>query len=68
MLLASEIILRASQMWTESRLGHFREDFEARDDATWLDWIDVSENGDAPTLTRTPVPTPLVKVTDPLQT
>ena len=33
MLLAAELILRASLSRTESRPSHFREDFDARDDA-----------------------------------
>ena len=34
MLLAARLILGASLFRTESRLSHFREDFEARDDTT----------------------------------
>ena len=32
MLLAAEIILQTSLLRTESRLSHFREDFDVRDD------------------------------------
>ena len=59
MLLAAEIILTTSLMRTESRLSHFREDRDVRDDANWLCWIDVTEENGAPALTRTPIPTPL---------
>src|SRR5690606_16610338 len=41
MLLAAEIILRTSLARTESRLSHFREDHDFRDDRDWLAWIDV---------------------------
>ena len=59
MLLAARFILGASLYRTESRLSHFREDFEARDDKDWLVWVDVAETGNGPAFTKTPVPTPL---------
>ncbi|HEY2135065.1 MAG TPA: FAD-binding protein, partial [Xanthobacteraceae bacterium] len=62
MLLAAKFILGASLYRTESRLSHFREDFDARDDATWLVWVDVTERNGAPAFTMTPVPTPLCGV------
>lgn len=64
MLLAAEIILEASLFRTESRMSHFREDFDARDDGSWLCWVDVQERMGQPTLTKTPIPTPLYPVTD----
>ncbi|MPZ59164.1 MAG: FAD-binding protein [Rhizobiales bacterium] len=63
MLLAARFILGASLERTESRLSHFREDFEVRDDANWLVWVDIAEGKDGPELTRTPIPTPLCDVT-----
>jgi succinate dehydrogenase/fumarate reductase flavoprotein subunit len=63
MLLAARFILGASLERTESRLSHFREDFEARDDANWLVWVDIAAGKDGPALSRTPVPTPLCDVT-----
>jgi succinate dehydrogenase/fumarate reductase flavoprotein subunit len=63
MLLAARFILDASLERTESRLSHFREDFEARDDANWLVWVDIVAGKDGPMLSRTPVPTPLCDVT-----
>jgi len=62
MLLAARFILGASLFRTESRLSHFREDYEARDDKNWLVWVDVSETGNGPAFTKTPVPTPLCSV------
>ena len=59
MLLAARFILGASLYRTESRLSHFREDFEARDDKDWLVWVDVAETGNGPAFTKTPIPTPL---------
>jgi succinate dehydrogenase/fumarate reductase flavoprotein subunit len=63
MLLAARFILGASLFRTESRLSHFREDFDARDDDNWLVWIDIAERERAPQFTRTPIPTPLCPVT-----
>jgi succinate dehydrogenase/fumarate reductase flavoprotein subunit len=63
MLLAARFILGASLFRTESRLSHFREDYEARDDADWLVWVDISETGNGPAFTKTPVPTPLCPAT-----
>jgi succinate dehydrogenase/fumarate reductase flavoprotein subunit len=62
MLLAARLILGASLVRTESRLSHFREDFPERDDANWLQWIDVAQHGSAAKFERTPVPTPLCPV------
>jgi succinate dehydrogenase/fumarate reductase flavoprotein subunit len=63
MLLAARFILGASLERTESRLSHFREDFEQRDDANWLAWVDITAGKDGPEMTRTPIPTPLCEVT-----
>ncbi len=62
MLLAAQVILEASLMRTESRLSHFREDFETRDDEHWLSWIDVRNDRGMPTLGKTPIPTPLCPI------
>jgi succinate dehydrogenase/fumarate reductase flavoprotein subunit len=62
MLLAAEIILRTSLMRTESRMSHFREDFDQRDDENWLRWIDVQERNGALALATTPIPTPFCPV------
>jgi succinate dehydrogenase/fumarate reductase flavoprotein subunit len=58
MLLAAKFILGASLYRTESRLSHFREDFEQRDDQNWLVWVDIAEQRGAPAFATTPVPTP----------
>jgi succinate dehydrogenase/fumarate reductase flavoprotein subunit len=63
MLLAAQFILGASLYRTESRLSHFREDFEARDDANWLVWVDIAEQSGAPQFGKTPIPTPLCSAT-----
>jgi succinate dehydrogenase/fumarate reductase flavoprotein subunit len=62
MLLAARFILGASLFRTESRLSHFREDYEARDDNNWLVWVDIAEAGGDPAITKIPVPTPLCSV------
>jgi succinate dehydrogenase/fumarate reductase flavoprotein subunit len=63
MLLAARFILGASLYRTESRLSHFREDYEARDDDHWLVWVEIAEKGRGPEFTRTPIPTPLCSAT-----
>jgi succinate dehydrogenase/fumarate reductase flavoprotein subunit len=63
MLLAARFILGASLYRTESRLSHFREDHDTRDDKNWLVWVDVSESGNGPAFSKTPVPTPYCSVT-----
>ena len=65
MLLAARFILGASLYRTESRLSHFREDHDLRDDANWLVWVDVTEGGNGPSFSKTPVPTPYCSVTLP---
>ena len=62
MLLAARLILGASLMRTESRLSHFREDCEERDDANWLCWVDISDGDNGPRFAKTPIPTPLCSV------
>jgi hypothetical protein len=49
-------------MRTESRLSHFREDFDRRDDEHWLRWIDVHDDGGTPALSTTPISTPLCPI------
>jgi succinate dehydrogenase/fumarate reductase flavoprotein subunit len=65
MLMAAEIILRTSLVRTESRLSHFREDHDIRDDKGWLAWIDVTEKDGKPVLEKTPIPTPIHPVPSP---
>src|SRR5262249_15050204 len=54
MLLAGKFILGASLHRTESRLSHFREDFDARDDTNWLVGVDIAAQNGAPPFTNTP--------------
>jgi succinate dehydrogenase/fumarate reductase flavoprotein subunit len=63
MLAAARLILGASLYRMESRLSHFREDHVARDDASWLVWVDISAAGGVPQFAKMPVPTPLCAVT-----
>ncbi len=65
MLLAAHFILGASLYRTESRLSHFREDHDARDDKDWLVWVDLTDGGNGPSFSKTPVPTPYCSVTLP---
>lgn len=58
MLVAAQLILGASLYRTESRLSHFREDHEQRDDANWLCWVDVTDQNSTPAFAKTPIPMP----------
>ena len=62
MLLAAELILTASLARTESRLSHFREDYDFRDDINWLKWIDMKRGVHGIELEETPIPTPILAV------
>jgi len=62
MLLAARLMLGASLMRTESRLSHFREDYDKRDDADWLCWVDITQANGVPRFAKTPIPTPLCPV------
>jgi len=59
MLLAAEMILKASLFRTESRLSHFREDCDFLDDANWLCWVDICAQRGVPQFSKTPIPTPI---------
>ena len=62
MLLAARFIFGASLYRTESRLSHFREDHDTRDDDNWLVWVDVAEGGNGPAFSKTPISTPYCSV------
>ncbi len=62
MLLAAELILAGSLYRTESRVSHFREDYDFRDDENWLCWVDITPTESGPALSKTPVPTPLFPI------
>lgn len=53
--LTSELLLRASLMRTESRAGHYREDYPDRDE-NWLKWIIVSQKDGKLNLRTEPLP------------
>jgi len=63
MFLAAELMLRSSASRTESRMSHFREDFDFRDDKNWLAWVDVRDKDGAPATEKTPIPTPIHPIT-----
>jgi len=52
----AELFLRASLMRTESRAGHYREDYPRRDDKNWLQWIIISRQENKLKLSTKPVP------------
>jgi succinate dehydrogenase/fumarate reductase flavoprotein subunit len=56
MTLLTELFLRASLMRTESRAGHYREDYPNYDDKNWLRWIIISYKGEKLSLHTEPVP------------
>lgn len=58
MVTAAEIILGASLYRQESRVNHFREDFDFRDDENWLCWVDAVERNGGPRFAKTPIPMP----------
>ncbi len=56
LLLTSELFLRSSIMRTETRAGHYREDYPQRDNDNWLKWIIVSQKDGQINLSIEPVP------------
>lgn len=46
MVFTAEMFYRASLMRTESRGGHYREDYPYMDNQSWLKWIIVRKDGD----------------------
>jgi succinate dehydrogenase/fumarate reductase flavoprotein subunit len=50
------MILRASLFRTESRGGHFREDYPRRDDPAWLAWVKLKEEKGEMKVSREPIP------------
>jgi succinate dehydrogenase / fumarate reductase flavoprotein subunit len=53
---AAEFIFKTALVREESRWGHFRDDFPARDDKNWFRWINIERNGDGPAMSTIPVP------------
>ena len=56
MMFTAELFLRASLMRTESRAGHYREDYPDHDDKNWLKWIIISQKNGKLSLRAEPVP------------
>jgi succinate dehydrogenase/fumarate reductase flavoprotein subunit len=56
MILNSEMKLRASLLRTESRGGHYREDFPEQDNKNWLAWIVITQDGESMKLEKKAVP------------
>jgi succinate dehydrogenase/fumarate reductase flavoprotein subunit len=59
MLEAADLILDASQVRTETRMSHIREDFPVRDDANWLRQVVLRERNGRREITLPGIPTPL---------
>lgn len=51
-----KLFLRTSLMRTESRAGHYREDYPERDDKNWLKWIVVRQKDSKLNVRTEPVP------------
>ena len=56
LLLIAEMKLRASLFRTESRAGHYREDYPRRDDPNWLAWVRIKEEQGKMKLLKEPIP------------
>jgi succinate dehydrogenase/fumarate reductase flavoprotein subunit len=52
----TELFLRASLMRTETRAGHYREDYPNRDDENWMKWIVINQGDGKINLQTEPVP------------
>jgi succinate dehydrogenase/fumarate reductase flavoprotein subunit len=56
MCFTAEMYLRASLMRTESRAGHYREDYPHRDNPNWLKWIMARQEKGKPKFRTEAVP------------
>jgi succinate dehydrogenase/fumarate reductase flavoprotein subunit len=58
----AELYLRTSLMRTESRAGHYREDYPDRDNENWLGWIIAERKGETASFRTEPVPLERYKI------
>ena len=56
MVTSAEMKLRSSLFRTESRGTHYREDFPGRNDAEWLAWVRLKEEGGVMKPFKEPIP------------
>jgi succinate dehydrogenase/fumarate reductase flavoprotein subunit len=56
MVLNAEMMLRSSLFRTESRGGHYREDYPRRDDPAWLAWVKIKNEQGEMKVFKEPVP------------
>jgi succinate dehydrogenase/fumarate reductase flavoprotein subunit len=56
MILGAELALKVSLFRTETRGGHFREDYPKQDDANWLCWIKEKQENGQMKLWKQPIP------------
>jgi succinate dehydrogenase/fumarate reductase flavoprotein subunit len=56
MVLNAEMRLRAALFRTESRGGHYREDYPRRDDPAWLAWVLLKEENGKMTANKKSIP------------
>jgi succinate dehydrogenase/fumarate reductase flavoprotein subunit len=55
-LLTTELVLRSALYRTESRAGHFREDYPDSDNANWLKWVTVQKGDEGPRVEAIAIP------------
>ncbi|MDO8672906.1 MAG: FAD-binding protein [Dehalococcoidia bacterium] len=56
MIMVAEMILNCAISRTESRGLHYRDDYPARDDESWLNWVVLSKKGDGMKLWTESIP------------
>lgn len=56
MLMRSELFVRSSLLRTESRAGHYREDYPQRNNEDWLSWLHVRQEKGRPVFSKVRIP------------